>query len=401
MKTETNSSIVITVALFMAGSLFVFSLGADAYADEEKSIVGVWVTGEDIDITYSFCEDGTFTHWNTYYYWKANKEVDVSRERIGCGTYSIGEDDISPTIDLHFLHDAECTALGRFEWTTEPTGELALNIAECGASRPDSPLYYHMRSGGIYDCTCASMLDCQTSDIQLVNLSGRYGYGLIGDYDFTGTLTKEALTDAEWHLDGQFFFPTAGYAVDEPVVSIQESYPEQISVTIKIIQPSPGSIVAQVITNVPVSLDISASNEAVFSLKTEICTETVVEEGEGELCEGEGEILEGEGELVEGEDTPAAFLLEQFVVADVNQDGKLSFEEALAVLPSFSQDEFNRLDTNEDAFLTQTELTADGVPFLSCLNSLLPAENAKQYFGDLLLLGMSLFVMLTFTGRPR
>jgi len=396
---KANENGVITAALLAVCCLPVFVMGiqTSACAEEERSIVGVWLTGEDIDITYSFCADGTFTHWNTYYYFKNGKQINVSRERIGCGTYTTGKDEISNIIDLHFQYETECVALGRFEWTTEPSGELALNIAECGSPRPDSPLYYHMRSGGIFDCTCVSELDCDTSDIQMTNLSGRYGYGLSGEHDFTGSLIKEALTDAEWHLDGKFTFPTGGYAVREPQVSIQESYPEQVSVTLKVIQPAPDSIVTQVITVVPVSLEIPASNQAQFTLKIEVCTE--MSSGEGEPVEGESS--EGEGEPVEGEATPAVFLLEQFDAADLNNDNRLSFEEALAVLADFSQDEFNRLDTNEDAFLTQAELRANGLSFFSCMNLFRPAEEAKHYLGDLLLLGISLTVLLRFTINNR
>ena len=227
MKKAFGDRHIALIALLLAS--FLFGIQREAVlipkteGEEERSIVGAWITGEDIDIVYSFCEDGTFTHWNTIYYFKKGQKVETSTEKIGCGTYGIGKDEISNTIDLHFQDENACVALGRFGWSSDPVGELTLNIAECGEPRPDSPYYYSMRSGGNLDCTCV----CKVEDIQMTELSGRFGYGLTGAYDFTGSLTKETLTDAAWHLDGQFTFPTAGYSVEIPTAIVLEYYHEQ------------------------------------------------------------------------------------------------------------------------------------------------------------------------------
>jgi hypothetical protein len=103
--------------------------------------------------------------------------------------------------------------------------------------------------------------------VRLIPFSGRFGYGFEGPYGFVGSLTKQELTDPDWHLEGEFRFPTAGYVVEDPVVRILESYPEQVHVSIGVIPPSPGRVVAQVITRACVSVDIPASNEAQFTIR--------------------------------------------------------------------------------------------------------------------------------------
>lgn len=105
------------------------------------------------------------------------------------------------------------------------------------------------------------------ANVEMTPFSGRFGYGLEGPHDFVGALTKEALTDANWSLEGEFTFPTGGYTVGEPEVMIAESYPEQVRVTIEVTPPAPGTIVTQVVTKVPVSAQIPASNEATFRIE--------------------------------------------------------------------------------------------------------------------------------------
>ena len=206
----------------------------------------------------------------------------MRKEKIGCGVFATGQDEVSHTIDLHFQYKNNCVALGRFAWSSDPSGELDLNIAECGEPRPASPSYYLMRPGGNLDCTCLDENGCTIAEVQTTAFSGRFGYGLLGDYGFVGSLTKEQLTDPAWHLEGEFEFSTAGYVVETPVVRIQESYPEQVSVTIDVTPPSPDSVVAQVITHVAVSLDITMSNEALFTIRTRTCDDGSEGEGEGE-----------------------------------------------------------------------------------------------------------------------
>lgn len=102
--------------------------------------------------------------------------------------------------------------------------------------------------------------------VRLTPYADRLGYALEGPHDFVGSLTKQDVDDPEWHLEGDFTFPTAGYTVDEPDIRVAESYPEQVFVTITVTPPAPGSIVAQVITHVPVTADIAASNLAQFRI---------------------------------------------------------------------------------------------------------------------------------------
>lgn len=102
--------------------------------------------------------------------------------------------------------------------------------------------------------------------VRLTPYDDRLGYALEGPYSFVGSLTKDDAGDPEWHLEGDFTFPTAGYTVDEPDIRIAESYPEQVFITITVTPPAPGSVVAQVITHVPVTADIAASNQAQFRI---------------------------------------------------------------------------------------------------------------------------------------
>jgi len=119
--------------------------------------------------------------------------------------------------------------------------------------------------------------------VRMTPFSGRFGYLLEGRYDFTGTLTKEALTDPNWVLEGTLTFPTTGYTVRQPDVRVAESYPEQVTVTITVTPPAPGTIVAQATLPVQVTADIAASNEAKFSIH-------IVDEG-GSTDTGAPEVL--------------------------------------------------------------------------------------------------------------
>lgn len=87
-----------------------------------------------------------------------------------------------------------------------------------------------------------------------------------------------------------------------------------------------------------------------------------------------------------------------FVLADRNNDGKLTFEEVLDVLPGLTQDVFNTIDTNGDGAITREELAR----FLriggcfGCLRGLWPF---KMIGGDLLLLGVSLMTLAAASAR--
>lgn len=47
-----------------------------------------------------------------------------------------------------------------------------------------------------------------------------------------------------------------------------------------------------------------------------------------------------------------------FTTADSNTDGSVSFDEALAVLPNLTQDQYNAADANSDGSLDETEFAA-------------------------------------------
>jgi hypothetical protein len=106
-----------------------------------------------------------------------------------------------------------------------------------------------------------------TTDVTMTPFSGRFGYGLSGPIGFVGTLTKDQLTDPAWHLEGSFSVPTGGYAVEAPEIIVAESYPEQVSVTLRVTVPAPDAIVTQMAGVIPVAADITASNEAKFTIQ--------------------------------------------------------------------------------------------------------------------------------------
>ena len=108
---------------------------------------------------------------------------------------------------------------------------------------------------------------CGEEAVTLTPLSGPFGYHFEGPYDLQGNLTKDSLEDAEWALNGKFVFPTGGYTVAQPEITVAESYPEQVTIVLRVREPLPGTPVTQVVMEVPVAAAISASNEAMFSMK--------------------------------------------------------------------------------------------------------------------------------------
>jgi formylglycine-generating enzyme required for sulfatase activity len=128
---------------------------------------------------------------------------------------------------------------------------------------------------------------------------------------------------------------------------------------------------------------------------------------EGEPVEGEGEPVEGEpveGEPIEGEpltqEEIMQILLDAFDAADTNGDGKLSYEEALAIVTGLTQDQFNALDTDDDGFLSIEELGGDG-GCGCCKRTPNTKIDIKRYIGDWLLVGLSLLVLITLANRRK
>ncbi len=149
--------------------------------------------------------------------------------------------------------------------------------------------------------------------------------------------------------------------------------------------------------------------------------EPVEGESEGEAAEGEpvegelteGEVVEGEpreGERQEGEPTPlqdiAALLLDAFDDAVMAEDGKLRFEEARTIWPSLTREQFDALDLNGDGYLTRDELVEiiagddDNDDFMCGCNGHIE-KGLMGWFGDWLLLGLSIMVLLAMHGWKR
>jgi hypothetical protein len=180
------------------------------------------------------------------------------------------------------------------------------------------------------------------------------------------------------------------------------------------------------------------SNPINYSAGAQIITEGEGEpiEGEGEPIEGEGEPIEGEGEPVEGEpvegepvegepvedegeivegepvegegepltpDEIMQILLDAFDAADTNGDGKLSYEEALAIITGLIRDQFNAFDTDGDGFLSIEELGGEeeGDGCGCCKRTGDNKDLFRRYLGDWLLVGLSLLVLISLANRQK
>ncbi|MFH0824446.1 MAG: hypothetical protein V2B18_16960 [Pseudomonadota bacterium] len=183
--------------------------------------------------------------------------------------------------------------------------------------------------------------------VLLIPLSGRFGYSLEGPYGFTGSLTKEAITDADWCLEGDFNLPTAGFAVSEPVVRVAESYPEQVFVTITVTPPAPDSVVAQVITQVPVTAVITASNEAVFTIE-------IVTDPDSKPIDDDPIVVPPDDPAPPTPD-PASIVMD-LLARDPDADGIVTFDEAKTLMPELTDEMFKRLDANGDGVLTEHDI---------------------------------------------
>jgi len=92
----------------------------------------------------------------------------------------------------------------------------------------------------------------------------------------------------------------------------------------------------------------------------------------------------------------AARLTSSFVAADLNDDGQLSFNEAVQMVATLTVAQFDAIDGNRDGFLSRSELEAaqdsDGgeVP-AGCAAT---KRWVGKSVGDLFLLGLSLIALL-------
>ncbi len=94
-------------------------------------------------------------------------------------------------------------------------------------------------------------------------------------------------------------------------------------------------------------------------------------------------------------------LAASFDEADTENDSRLSFSEAQAVLPGLTKEVFDLIDTDGDGYLSRAELgLEDGDGGCGCAKSLLTPEGLKKRLGDLFLAGLVLS-LLAIWGRRR
>lgn len=90
-----------------------------------------------------------------------------------------------------------------------------------------------------------------------------------------------------------------------------------------------------------------------------------------------------------------------FEEADTDGDGKLSWEEALAALPSLSRAVFDELDTNTDGYLDRDELGLGGCGACGCQKGDMTPGGLKKRLGDLFLSALALSVLAVVGRRGR
>ena len=114
-------------------------------------------------------------------------------------------------------------------------------------------------------CPCSP----SPAPVAMTAFSGRFGYYLTGPYGFEGDLTKPDLNSPTWTLRGTFQFPTSGYTVLGPSISVAESFPEQVTIRLRVMLPPEGSAQLTVITPAAVEYTVDASNQASFNIAVE------------------------------------------------------------------------------------------------------------------------------------
>ena len=89
-------------------------------------------------------------------------------------------------------------------------------------------------------------------------------------------------------------------------------------------------------------------------------------------------------------------MLENFDEGDTNNDGRLSINEAQAIIPNLTQAQFDQLDINSNGFLSEDELRSIGNEGCGCFRGCTPSNTKSlvNWVTDWLLVGLSLMVLL-------
>lgn len=90
------------------------------------------------------------------------------------------------------------------------------------------------------------------------------GYRFTGPHQLTATVSPGEA--GGWLLSGGFEFPTGGYSVEGPRISVLKRLPEHVIIGLEVEGPAPGTIVTQVITPVTFEETITVSDRATFEI---------------------------------------------------------------------------------------------------------------------------------------
>jgi len=110
------------------------------------------------------------------------------------------------------------------------------------------------------------------------------GWILLGDWGFTGILSNFTDdTNDQWEFQGSLQFPTTGYSMAAPEITISESNPEQVNVRLLVIPPAPGEETEARAQELKFTLTFDVSEDATFDFQ--VVTACNGQEGE---CGGDG-----------------------------------------------------------------------------------------------------------------
>lgn len=104
-------------------------------------------------------------------------------------------------------------------------------------------------------------------DITLTAMEEGSGYSFEHrELGLRGTLTRKEDSKEPWKLEGSITFPSSGYSLKGPEITIAESYPEQVSIKMTVLPPPRGMIVLPALHHQSFKADIAVSDEAAFSM---------------------------------------------------------------------------------------------------------------------------------------